>query len=54
MSKYKIHFTDNYGPATIEVDRDDYDEVYQNIKDDPECDGIWVEQYNEDEGYYEA
>lgn len=52
--RYKIHFTDNYGQGTIEVDGDDYDEAYQNIKDDPECDNIWVEQYNEEEGYWEA
>lgn len=50
--RYKIHFTDNYGQATIETE--DYDEVMQNLKDDPEVDDIWVEQYNEEEGYWEA
>ena len=54
MSKYKIHFTDDYGTATSECNEEEYNETYQNIKNDPMCDDIWVEKYNEEEGYYEA
>lgn len=54
MPKYKIHFTDNYGTATIECSEENYNECYQNIRADPMCDDIWVEKYNEEEGYYEA
>ena len=52
---YKIHFCDNYGQATITCDSyEEYIEAYQNIKDDPECEDIWIERYNSDEGYWEA
>ena len=55
MAKYRIHFTDNYGQATIECNTDEeYNDAYNNIKADAECDGIWVEQYNAEEGYWEA
>jgi len=53
--RYQIHFTDNYGQATIEVDNDEkYSEVMQNLNNVPECEDIWVEQYNEEEGHWEV
>lgn len=52
MAKYKIHFTDYYGAAMITCDTDaEYDEAIRNIKDDPECNDIWVETYDPDEGW---
>ena len=53
-AKYRIHFTDNYGTATIECTEEEYHETYENIKADPNCDDIWVEKYNPEEGYWEA
>lgn len=52
--RYKIHFTDSYGQGTIETESENYNEVMQNLNADPQCDDIWVEQYNEEEGYWEA
>lgn len=52
--RFRIHFTDNYGQGSFEVDAEDYAEAMKNLRDDPECDDIWVESYNEAEGYWEA
>ena len=52
--RYRIHFTDNYGPASFEVDAEEYAEAMQNLKDDPDAEDIWVESYNEEDGYWEA
>ena len=49
MAQYKIHFTDNYGQATIETDN--YDEFMTNLKNDPNVDGIWVEYFDPEEGW---
>ena len=53
-AKYRIHFADNYGTATIECTEEEYSETYKNIMEDPNCDDIWVEKYNPEEGYWEA
>lgn len=50
--KYRIHFTDNYGSATIECKTEsEYNEVYGNIIADSDCDDVWVEYYDEEEGW---
>ena len=54
MAKYRIHFTDEYGTGTIECTEEEYSTCYHNIKEDPWCDNIWVERYNEEDGYWEA
>lgn len=46
--KMKIHFTDNYGPATLETDDE---QAYINILNDPECEDVWCEYWDEEEGW---
>lgn len=39
---WKIHWTDKYGQAAIEVsDRNRFDIIYQNIRKDPEAEDVW-------------
>lgn len=46
----RIHFTDNYGQGAIDVDnREDYNETYKNLLEDPTVEDIWVEDLNEEE-----
>lgn len=54
---YRIHFTDEYGQGSFEVDTyEEKVEAMQNLKDDMEHPAwnIWTESYNEEEGYWEA
>lgn len=52
---YRIHFVDNYGQGMVECrTREEYSEKYKALRDDPECEDIWVESYNFEEGYWEA
>ena len=51
VRRYRIHFNDECGNAAIEVYADEYDEVMANLKADPEVDGIWVETYDDEEGW---
>ena len=52
MAQYRIHFTDNYGPATIEADNNDqYVAVMAALINDPTADDIWTESYDPDEGW---
>lgn len=52
MARYKIHFTDNYGGATITCDTDEeFNEALANIKADPMCEDIWTEYYDPEEGW---
>lgn len=52
QAQFKIHFTDNYGQATIECyNGDQYRAAYKQLKDDPECENIWTEYYDEEEGW---
>ena len=52
MAKYKIHFTDGYGGATIEADNDDqYVAVMAALINDPTAEDIWTESYDPDEGW---
>ena len=52
MAKYRIHFTDNYGSCTIECDTDtEYNEAYSNIQADSNCEDIWTEYFDEEEGW---
>ena len=49
---WKIHWTDKYGQATIEVDnRSRFDVIYQNIRKDPEAEDVWVEYLDDEEGW---
>ena len=50
--KYRIHFTDNYGAATIECKTEsEYNETYGNIISDSNCEDVWIEYYDEEEGW---
>ena len=52
MAKFKIHFIDNYGTGTVECEtREQFNECYSNIQNDPMCDNIWCEYYDEEEGW---
>ena len=52
MARYKIHFTDNYGQATIEADTtEQYNEIMDNLKADPMAEDIWTEYYNDEVGW---
>ena len=52
MEKYRINFKDAFGTASIECDSyEEYKEALQNISNDPMCDGIWTEYYDEEEGW---
>lgn len=52
MAKFKIHFTDNYGCATIECDTlEERQEIMRNLHDDPYAEDIWTEFYDEEEGW---
>lgn len=49
---YKIHFTDNYGPSTLGCETtEQFREALQNINDDPMCEDIWCEYYDQEEGW---
>lgn len=48
-AKFKIHYTDNYGQATIDCyDIDDFQRMQEVLKDDPEC-----EHYDQEHGWEE-
>ena len=52
MAQYRIHFTDDYGPATIEADNNDqYVAVMAALINDPMVDDIWTESYDPEEGW---
>lgn len=52
MTKYKIHFTDQYGSSTVECETiSQYEEMYDNINKDPLCSDIWTEYYDPEEGW---
>ena len=52
MARYKIHFTDNYGPATIEAETDEqYGNIMSNLKADATAENIWCEYWDEEEGW---
>ena len=52
MEKYRIHFTDNNGPCTLEFDTwRQFRTALKNINDDPMCEDIWTEEYDEEEGW---
>lgn len=49
---YKVHFTDNYGSGTVECDTyEEFREALENINNNPMCEDIWTETYNEEEGW---
>lgn len=52
MAKYKIHFIDRYGAATIICDTDEeYAQAMRTVKNDPEAEDVWVEYYDPYEGW---
>ena len=52
---YRIHWMDLFGEAMLEAnDYEEYREIYDMIKENPDCDDIWVEHYDEDYGYWEV
>lgn len=52
---YRIHFTDDYGPASFEVETfEEKNDALKGLRNDPNAEDIWVESYNEAEGYWEA
>ena len=52
MARFKIHFEDNYGSATITCEtREEFNDCLKNIKNDPYCENIWCEYYDDEEGW---
>lgn len=52
MTRYRIHFTDNYGQGTIEQDTlEEFNEALKNLNADPTIEDIWTETYDEEEGW---
>ena len=52
MSKYRIHFTDNYGQATIEAESiEQKNEILANLQADPTAEDIWLEYFDPEEGW---
>lgn len=45
----RIHFTDNYGYGAIDVENHEVATVANNLREDPNVDGVWVEDLNEEE-----
>lgn len=51
-AKFRIHFTDKYGQATIECKTEsEYDEIYSNVIANNSCEDVWTEYYDEEEGW---
>lgn len=49
---YRIHFIDNYGQATLEMDtQQEFNIAYTNILNDPNCEDIWCEYNDPEEGW---
>lgn len=52
MTKFKIHFHDNYGPGTFECEtREQYEEVMKNVQADAYAEDVWTEYWDEEEGW---
>lgn len=52
QAQFRIHFTDNYGSATISCnDWDEYRAALENLQGDPDCEDIWTEYFDEEEGW---
>ena len=52
MAKFKIHFTDAYGTATITCETyNEYLETLSNLRNDPIAEDIWCEEYDDEEGW---
>lgn len=49
---YRIHFTDNYGTGTLECETwEEFREALKNVNENPICEDIWTEEYDEEEGW---
>lgn len=52
ITKWQIHFRDDYGPGAIETDnREDMETIVSNLRSDPTAEDIWVEEYDPEEGW---
>lgn len=52
ITKYRIHFIDNYGQGTIECDTfEKYHDTLKNLMDDPQVEDFWCEWFDEEEGW---
>jgi len=52
MEKTRIHFEDNYGTGAIEcLTSSEHQEALKNLRNDPTVENIWVEYYDEEEGW---
>lgn len=52
MERFRIHFTDNYGQATLGCETyEEFKMALKSIHDDPMCEDIWTEEYDEEEGW---
>jgi len=50
--RYKVHFTDHIGKGTINCDNEaECNEALKNLKEDPDCEDIWVEGCYPEEGW---
>lgn len=47
----RIHFTDAYGQGCIECNPTNYADFLDALRVDPTADDIWMETYDEDEGW---
>ena len=51
-SRYRVHFTDNYGGGAIEAKTPrEYRRIMENLRNDPTAGGVWVETWSEGEGW---
>ena len=52
--EYKINFVDNYGGGAITCAASQYSEVMEMLRNNPDVEDIWVEYWNDEEGFWEA
>ena len=51
-SIYRIHANDSIGGFAIDCySYEEYQECWQNLKNDPEVDNLWLEEYSDEEGW---
>ena len=49
---YRIHGNDYCGNFSIDCSSyEEYQECWSNLRNDPEVDGLWLEEYDDEEGW---
>ena len=51
ITKYEIHFTDNYGQGAIDCYPDELPGCLKALRECPEVEDIWVESFDTEEGW---